>query len=408
MPIVRKLNEDGFGIAKGVLVLYSAPGDEIEIEEVKRIKKSRVATKWKLLRSSPLRVGARCKAFGRCGGCILQHIDYSYQLEFKKEKLRKILGLEVEVIPSPRIFGHRNRIDLAVTVKGIGFRERGKWWSIVDIKECPVFGPTSKKAIKRLREFIEEEKIETWRIREDKGFLRYMVLREGKFTGEVMVNFVTKEGELPDPSPYFDFATSIYWSINRTKSDVSYGDVERFWGKKFIAEELDGVKYLIHPNSFFQTNSYQAVNLVKMVAKFVNGEKVLDMYSGVGTFGIYLAKKGFEVKGFDSNEFAIEMARENANINGVEAEFFVATDKEVEVRGFDTVIVDPPRAGLHPKLIKRLDREGPETLIYVSCNPKTFYQNVKQLKNYRIEEIIGLDMFPHTPHVEIVSKLSKI
>ncbi|RLF89139.1 23S rRNA (uracil-5-)-methyltransferase RumA, partial [Thermococci archaeon] len=239
-------------------------------------------------------------------------------------------------------------------------------------------------------------------------FLRYMVLREGKFTGEVMVNLVTKEGKLPDPSPYFDFATSIYWSVNRTKSDISHGDVKEFWGEKFITEELDGVKYLIHPNSFFQTNSYQAVNLVKIVAKFVNGEKILDMYSGVGTFGIYLARKGFKVKGFDSNEFAIEMARENAEINGVEAKFFVATDREVEVKGFDTVIVDPPRAGLHPKLIKRLDREGPETLIYVSCNPKTFNQNIKQLKNYRIEEIIGLDMFPHTPHVELVSKLSKV
>ncbi|AFK22717.1 23S rRNA (uracil(1939)-C(5))-methyltransferase RlmD [Pyrococcus sp. ST04] len=408
MVTIKKLNDDGFGVVGRVLVPFSAPGDEVLIENVDKRKKTRIATKWKLLRSSPIRVGARCKVFGKCGGCTLQHLDYSYQITFKEEKLEKILGISVKVIPSPRIFGHRNRIDLAVTVEGIGFRERGKWWKVVDIDECPVFGKTSKKAIKRLREFIEEENISVWNIRQDSGFMRYMVLREGKFTGEVMVNLVTKEGTLPNPQGYFDFATSIYWSINRSKSDVSYGDVERFWGKEYIMEELDGVKYLIHPNSFFQTNSYQAVNLVKFVASYVEGDRILDMYAGVGTFGIYIAKKGAKVTGFDSNEFAIEMARKNSALNNVDAEFFVGTDRDVEISGYDTVIVDPPRAGLHPKLIKRLNERGPEYIVYVSCNPKTFHQNIVELNNYRIEEIIGLDMFPHTPHVELVAKLRRL
>ncbi|AEC52669.1 putative RNA methyltransferase [Pyrococcus sp. NA2] len=404
---IKRLNEEGFGVLSGILVPFSAPGDGVLILEVERVKKRRIASKWELLRSSPLRVGARCRVFGRCGGCILQHIAYDYQLEFKREILRRILGFEVDIIPSPRIFGHRNRIDVAITSEGIGFRERGKWWKVVDIDECPVFGKTSKKALERLREFIEEEKIEVWKIKEDKGFLRYLVLREGKFTGEVMVNFVTKEGELPSPVEYFDFADSIYWSINRTMSDVSYGDVEKWWGKEFITERIDDVKYLIHPNSFFQTNSYQAINLVRKVSEFVEGEKILDMYSGVGTFGIYLAKRGMKVVGFDSNEFAIEMARRNVEINEVEAEFFVGTDRAVEVKGFDTVIVDPPRAGLHPKLVRRLNREKPDAIVYVSCNPKTFARDIKMLK-YKIEDIIALDMFPHTPHVELVAKLSKI
>ncbi|WP_288072458.1 23S rRNA (uracil(1939)-C(5))-methyltransferase RlmD [Pyrococcus sp.] len=407
--VIKRLNEDGFGILYNkILVPFSAPGDEVEILKIEKQKRAKIVTEWRLLRSSPIRVGARCKVFGKCGGCTLQHIDYNSQLEFKKEKLRKILERDVDIVPSPKIFGHRNRIDLAVTESAIGFRERGKWWSVVDIEECPIFGKTSKRAIERLREYIEEEKISTWKIREDSGFLRYMVLREGKFTGEIMVNFVTKEGELPDPTSYFEFADSIYWSINKSKSDVSYGDVEKYWGKKFIIEELDGTKYLIHPNSFFQTNSYQAVNLIKTVEKFVEGEKVVDMYSGVGTFGIYLAKKGMKVVGFDSNAFAIEMANKNAEINNVEAEFFVASDKEVDIRGFDTVIVDPPRAGLHPKLVKRLNDHGPETIVYVSCNPKTFKANIEQLNNYIIEELIALDMFPHTPHIELVGKLRRL
>ncbi|BAA30237.1 23S rRNA (uracil(1939)-C(5))-methyltransferase RlmD [Pyrococcus horikoshii] len=402
--VVKELNDDGFGVLGNVLVPFSAPGDEVEILKIEKVKKAKIASKWKLIKSSPLRVGARCKVFGRCGGCSLQHLSYDYQLEFKGERIRRLLGVDVEVIPSPRIFGHRNRIDLAVTVEGIGFRERGKWWKIVDIQECPVFGKTSRKAIERLREFIEEERISVWNVKKDEGFLRYMVLREGKFTGEVMVNLVTKEGKLPDPSKYFDFATSIYWSVNRTKSDVSYGEVESVWGREFITEKLDDVIYLIHPNSFFQTNSYQAVNLVKKVSELVEGERVLDMYSGVGTFGIYLAKRGFKVVGFDSNEFAIEMARKNAKINKVDAVFDVATDREVEVNGFDTVIVDPPRVGLHPKLIKKLNREKPEVIVYVSCNPKTFARDIEKLE-YKIDEIVALDMFPHTPHLELVAKL---
>lgn len=138
--VVKELNDDGFGVLGNVLVPFSAPGDEVEILKIEKVKKAKIASKWKLIKSSPLRVGARCKVFGRCGGCSLQHLSYDYQLEFKGERIRRLLGVDVEVIPSPRIFGHRNRIDLAVTVEGIGFRERGKWWKIVDIQECPVFG----------------------------------------------------------------------------------------------------------------------------------------------------------------------------------------------------------------------------------------------------------------------------
>lgn len=199
-----------------------------------------------------------------------------------------------------------------------------------------------------------------YEIRKNAGFLRYIVMREGKFTGELMVNLVTSEGKLPESFPeYFPYATSIYWSVNRTESDVSYGDVERYWGEPFIREKLDDVTYLIHPNSFFQTNSYQAVNLVRKVAELVEGEKVLDLYSGVGTFGIYLAKRGFKVEGIEINPFAVEMAKKNAQINGVDAEFRVGEDKDVNsLSEYDTVVVDPPRAGLHPKLVRKILKTG--------------------------------------------------
>lgn len=411
---VERLGEKGFGVAKvgkkRIHVPFTAPGDVVEIRKWHREKRILVAHDYEVLETAEERVEPRCPYFGRCGGCILQHIPYETQVEFKEASLEKSLGFEVEVLPSPLTYGHRNRIDIAIATTGIGFRRRGTWWDVVDIDECPVFGGRSREAIAAMREAIEELNLERYDIRNNAGFLKYMVLREGKFTEEFMINVVTAEGHLPGGfEEYFPFADSLYWSVNRTPSDVSFGEVERFWGKPYITERLGDVNYLIHPNSFFQTNSYQAENLVKVVSKLVEGEKVLDLYSGVGTFGVYLAKRGFKVEGIDVNPFAVEMAKKNAALNGVEAIFSVGEDRDVEtLRDYDSVVVDPPRAGLHPNLIKRLIRDTPETLVYVSCNPKTLAENLRVLEEtYEVEEATGLDMFPHTPHVETVVKLKR-
>ncbi len=412
--IVKRFNEDGLGVVyagrKKILVPFSAPGDRVRIEKTRRKKRKIIAESFEIVEPSPMRKNPKCEYFGKCGGCLLQHLNYKDQLEFKKSKLAKILGQDIEIIPSPRIFGHRNRIDVVISTKGIGFRRYGTWWDVVDIEWCPVFGQSSRKVLKSLREFIEDHRPSLYEIGKSEGFLRYIVIREGKFTGELMVNLVTGPGELSEDFPrYFDYADSIYWSINKTASDISYGDVEKFWGREFIREELDGTAYLIHPNSFFQTNSYAAVELLREVAKRVEGEKILDLYSGVGTFGIYLAKKGFKVEGIEINPFAVEMANRNAELNCVDAKFKVGADKDVEnFEAYDTIIVDPPRAGLHPKLTSRLVRRGPETLVYVSCNPKTLARDLNKLKvAYAIASMTALDMFPHTPHVEVVVELSR-
>ena len=409
---VERLDFEGMGVLRigkrELHVPFTAPGDRVEVRKWKRRKRKLIATDFDVIEESPMRVPPKCPYFGRCGGCALQHIPYGEQLKLKAERLSESIGLEVEVLPSPRIYGHRNRIDVVISTRGIGFRRRGTWWDAVDIEWCPVFGEASGKVLRSLREFIEDFRLSLYSIRENSGFLRYIVIREGKFTGELMVNLVTSEGRLPEEFPnYFDYATSIYWSVNRTKSDVSYGEVERFWKSEFIRERLDDVVYLIHPNSFFQTNSYGAVNLVKKVAELVEGERVLDLYSGVGTFGIYLARRGFSVEGIEINPFAVEMARKTAELNGVEATFRVGEDKDVEdLGGYDTLVLDPPRAGLHPKLIRKILKEQPETIVYVSCNPSTLGENLKKLlEKYRIEGAFGLDMFPHTPHVEAVVRL---
>ncbi|ASJ05811.1 23S rRNA (uracil(1939)-C(5))-methyltransferase RlmD [Thermococcus barossii] len=410
--VVEGLDMEGLGVVRlgrrEIHVPFTAPGDVVEVRKWRRKKRRLIATDFDVVEPSPNRTEPGCPYFGTCGGCLLQHLPYGEQVRFKSDKLREILGFDVEVIPSPKIYGHRNRIDVVVSTAGIGFRRRGTWWDAVDIEWCPVFGESSRRVLKSLREFIEDHTPTLYEIRKNKGFLRYIVIREGKFTGELMINLVTSEGKLPEDFPeYFDYADSIYWSVNRTPSDVSYGDVERFWKGEFIRERLDDVTYLIHPNSFFQTNSYQAVNLVRKVAGLVDGERILDLYSGVGTFGIYLAKRGFSVEGIEANPFAVEMANRNAELNGVEATFRVGEDRDVEnLSKYETVIVDPPRAGLHPKLIKKILKDKPQSIVYVSCNPKTLRDNLDTLsEGYAVETVVGLDMFPHTPHVETVVKL---
>ena len=296
----ERLNADGLGVVQAerreILVPFSLPGERVRVEKTRRKKKKRIADEFEFIELSPTRKKPECPYFGRCGGCLLQHMHYMDQLEFKRVKLKNILGEDVEIIPSPKIFRHRNRIDIVISTRGVGFRRYGTWWDVVDIEECRVFGPSSRRVLTSLREFIKDHELSLYEIGKNEGFLRYIVIREGKFTGELMVNLVTGPGRLPEDFPeYFDYADSVYWSVNRTKSDVSYGEIQAFWRSGFIREELGGTVYLIHPNSFFQTNSYQAVNLLTRVADNVDGEKILDLYSGVGTFGVYLAKRGFNV-----------------------------------------------------------------------------------------------------------------
>ncbi len=407
---IEQLDDEGLGVSGRYRVPYTLPGEIVRPIRTYRRRHFIYVPEFELVSLSPNRVAPKCQHYGICGGCRLQHMAYSDQIHFKEEKLARILRFPISVLPSPRIFGHRNRIDVVITPNGIGFRQFGSWWRVFDLVDCPVFGSRASKAVTALREFMSDNHLQPYDLKTHQGFLRYIVLREGKNTGEFMINLVTAKGTLPDPTPYFP-ADSIYHSVNSSLSDVSYGDPVRFWGKEYITERLGPVSYLIHPNSFFQTNTYQAENLVRIVADYVGGNRILDLYSGVGTFSIYLATRGFAVSGIELNPFSVDLARKNAELNGVSdrATFVVGKDSDVsDFRDYDTVILDPPRAGLHPRLAQRLAEKGPEAIVYVSCNPKTYKRDLEVLSTaYRLEEIRGLDMFPHTPHVELVSLLRR-
>jgi len=409
---IEKLADNGFGVGflnkKEIFVPYTLPGEEIFVEKIQKKKKKFFALEFQFVNQSVKRVKPRCPYFGKCGGCLFQHLSYKDQVKFKREKLKNLFQRKIKVLPSPKQFAYRGKIDIVVSSQGIGFRQRGFWNRVIEINECPLFGDNAKKSLSELRKLIREQKISLYDLESHKGLIRYLVLREGKFTGQLMVNLVAKrEIEKEKLTKYFNFAQSFYLSLNPGLSDVSFGEPLYHFKDEFIQEKILGVTYFIHPNTFFQSNPYQLKNLLKLVAKFVKGKKILDLYCGVGTFAIFLAKKRYLVDALELSPSSAKMAKLNAMINNVYVKFQEGNAEEINSLNYDTIIVDPPRPGLGPKIIKKLNRSKIQRLIYISCNPYSLAQNISQLENFSLKKIIGIDMFPQTPEVETIAVLDR-
>ena len=397
--------EEGLGVLRidgGIIhVPFAYPWDYILVGRTKRRFGRRIATDFKLLEPSPLRGTPKCEHFGICGGCLWQGMKYREQLRLKAGLFERITGIEAEIKGSPKIWGFRNISNFIVTTSGIGLKEYGNPLRVVNLRECPVFSRKTTEYLRALRAFLRETGLRPWDLKNKEGDVHYLQVREGKFTGEVMVNLVAhrepSEDTMEALKDYFR-VESLYWSLKTDGRDDPRGEPRLVAGRHYIRERVEDVTYLIHPNSFFQTNSYALALLLKAVEGFSDGEKVLDLYSGVGTFGVWLAKRGFSVEGVEFNPFAVEMARKNAELNGVDAVFKVGRAEETPIGDYDTVIVDPPRKGLRGAG-ELLVKSGVERVVYVSCNPKAFrldYEN-HMGKAYRVEGAVLVDMFPHTP-----------
>ncbi|CAI1493716.1 23S rRNA (uracil(747)-C(5))-methyltransferase [Thermococcus nautili] len=413
---IRKLSDDGLGVLqagnKTVYVPFAYPGDMVRVKSTRRRFGRLISRDFELLEPSPLRVLPRCRHFGKCGGCLWQGLKYKAQLKLKAELFERITGIRAEIKGSPKIWGFRNVSNFIVTTNGVGLKEYGNPFGVVDLSECPVFSKRTPEYLRALRDFLAETGLGPWDLRRKAGDVHYLQVREGKFTGEVMVNLIAhrkpSEEIVEAFQDYFSFADSLYWSLKADDRDDPRGEPLHVAGSHFIRERIDDVVYLIHPNSFFQTNSYALELLLRAVEDFADGERVLDLYSGVGTFGVWLAKRGFAVEGVEVNPFAVEMANRNTELNGVNALFRVGRTEETPIGDYDTVIVDPPRRGLK-EAGELLVKSGAERVVYVSCNPKAFrldYENHLK-KAYRVKNAILIDMFPHTPHVEAVVELTR-
>jgi 23S rRNA (uracil1939-C5)-methyltransferase len=440
---VESLAFGGNGVARldgfVVFVRRGLPGDRVRarVTKVKRSHAEALATE--VLRPGPERVDALCAHFPACGGCRFQDLAYDAQLEQKqlqvRDALQRLAGIAdpplEQIRPcEPEIFHYRNKLEYSFTsmLEGaaLGFHRAGRWDEVLVIDRCWLTGDLGNGIRDAARDWAREEGLEAYSQVDGTGYLRHLVVRQGRNTGQALVQLVTAPGERFETGYFVDVlrrfpeVRSIHWSINDTPAEVSNLPTPLLWGEESIEEELCGLRFRVRPNAFLQTNTAMAERLYALAreaAGLTGSETVWDLYCGIGTIGLSLARDALTVWGIEVSEESVACALENAELNGItNAAFFAGNVGEV-VEGLlersgppDVVVVDPPRAGLAGKALRRLGRIGAPRLVYVSCNPTTLAGDVKALREdygYELRRVTPVDMFPHTPHVEAVALLER-
>lgn len=355
-----------------------------------------------------------CPHFDKCGGCMFQDIPYENQLLLKKEYLNTLLeGIaSVDAVNPAEPFHYRNRMDMVTAFGNIGLREEGHYRTVVNIRQCPLMQERMEECYKAARPLLE--KIEGYDYLVHSGYLRYIVLRQARFTGEIMANLVTAntDNRLGDViRGLSDSVDSMSLLLSDGLADLSYGPVITDIKRGYIEEDFDSIKYRITPNSFFQSNSLIARDMYRRIREEVHG-RVLDLYSGVGSISLFVSGSADEVTGVELLQEAVDTAEINREINDISNVKFLCRDAadhmKEEAGKYDTLILDPPRTGIHPKMIKHIAAMSPQRIVYMSCNPATFKENFNDLEGYRIVSFEAFDMFPQTPHVETLAVLEKI
>ncbi len=360
------------------------------------------------------RIDPPCMYAGNCGGCALQHFDYSTQLAIKKEYCNALLNtvISVDAIEPSIPLGYRSRMDYVTAFGKIGLRRRGSFKHVVDLYDCLLLQDAGRSIFATIREKISG--VEDYDYLVHKGYLRYVILRQGFNTGQVMANFVVARNENNLEAvinAIYNNVDSISLILSDGLADLSYGKVFEDIKRGYIEESLDGIIYRITPNSFFQANTYMTQIIYREIARHVYGN-VLDMYCGVGSISLYVAKQAKSVTGVETNHEAVAAAGHNAALNGIDNVTFVQADALEYVSGntmkYDVAIVDPPRTGLGPKVVGKLLQADLTRIVYMSCNPVTFAQDAAMLVDrYALTWCKAYDMFHQTPHIELLAVFEK-
>ena len=452
---IEELGAEGKCVSRyNNIVVFSektVPGDIVDLK-VTHFKKKKFGEAQidKIITPSPNRVEPKCQHFGLCGGCKLQHIDYTTQLHFKQkqvkdnlERLGKIAIPEImSIIGSSKIYEYRNKLDFTFTNKrwltdqemslehdtlyGLGFHLPGKFDRVLDIEKCHLQPEPSNSIRLELKSYALQHGLTFYNVRAHEGFLRNLIIRTtNKNKVMVLVQFGSNdkksiEGLLSHLIKTFPQITSLVYFINTKKNDTySDLDVHTFHGPAYIEEEMEGLTFRVGPKSFYKTNSDQAYILYKVtreLAGLTGNEVVYDLYTGTGTIANFIAKQAKQVIGIEYVADGIEDAKVNSKINNIDNTLFYAGDmKDVLNKEFieqhqrpDVIITDPPRAGMHEDVINTLLFIGAPKIVYVSCNPATQARDLALLDtDYEVTAIQPVDMFPHTAHVENVVLLTK-
>lgn len=434
-----------------ILVENAVPGDKVSARIVGKKKGMKIGKADHFHTYSPDRDEPFCRHFEHCGGCNWQNLLYGAQLRYKengvKQNLKRIGGIaEPEVLP---IVGgemtrhYRNKLEFTFTNKrwlteeeiaggkdwddrsGLGYHVPGSFAHVLDIEECHLMPEPVNGIRNAVREYARENDLSFQDVYAKTGLLRNLILRSNR-AGEFMLVLVVRRWEekslsalLEEIQRQFPQIVAQYYCVNQKMND-STADLPftHFAGEKYLTETLGKVNFRIGPKSFFQTNVEQAENLVNLVIDFAEvktGDLVFDLYTGLGTIGLNLSTPGVRVVGIEEIEPAVDDARENASLNGLEEVEFICGDVKdtlkdelIATYGIpDVLITDPPRAGMHPDAINFILQILPERIVYVSCNPSTQARDIALLREkYQHVKSRPVDMFPHTGHIENVTLLS--
>ncbi len=425
---VDSLAYGGNGIARRngyvVFVAGALPGDRVTAEVTKAKRGYAEAQAKEIVRESPDRVPSRCDHGGEpCPGAPWQGLAYEEQLRHKQSQVEDALvrlggleGFELEPIePALERWRYRNKLEYSFGDRDgelvLGFHARGRWDLIVDAEDCQLASERNNARRNELRDWARSAGLPAWDARAREGVFRNLVIREGRRTGQLQSRLVTSAAEIPRPP--VDLHTIVEGPGSTT--DGPTGAL----GGEYLEEELCGLRFRISHRAFFQTNTEMAERLYGLATEFAGltgAERVFDLFCGIGTLGLTMAKNADEIWGIEIVSEAIVDAEENARRNEVENACFRAGDARKEIRPLleeagrpDVVVVDPPRAGLSKKIVRRLIECEARRIVYVSCNPTTLAPNAAQLAEagYRLRRVRPVDMFPQTPHIECVALLEK-
>lgn len=441
---------------KVVFVPFTAPGDVVDVRLGRRRKSYAEGVVHRMVEPSPSRVEPKCEHFGVCGGCKWQHLPYEMQLDAKEqqvydqlERIGKLtIGDKRPIIGASKIYEYRNKLEYAFSnkrwltedevqteeeysdprvISGLGFHIPGKFDKVLDIHQCHLQVDISN----RIRRFVKaycttHDGYSFYNFRSNEGFMRNLMVRTTQ-DGKVMLVVVfaaddesLRNNLLDAIVKEFPEVSSLMYVINEKLNDT-FGDLEvhLYAGEDHIWEEMEGLRYKIGPKSFYQTNSEQALRLyqeVRRLAQLQGDELVYDLYTGTGTIASFISRSAKKVIGIEYVPEAIEDAWVNAQVNNLKnIDYYAGDMKDILTDDFiaehgvpDLLITDPPRAGMHPDVVKTILRAAPRKIVYVSCNPASQARDVAAMNDdYEVLVAQPVDMFPHTHHVENILLLSR-
>ncbi|MBL4561563.1 MAG: 23S rRNA (uracil(1939)-C(5))-methyltransferase RlmD [Labilibaculum sp.] len=454
--VIEKLAAEGKAIGrvddKIVFVTNVIPGDVVDVQVNKKRKSFMEGYPVAFHKHSPMKIKAFCEHFGVCGGCKWQNLPYEEQIKFKQQEvidnLERIGKVELngihDILPSEKTEFYRNKLEYTFSNKryltneeialgedikrtpALGFHVPKLFDKIVDINKCHLQPEPSNAVRLAIKEYALANDLSFFDIRNHEGFLRTLVIRTSS-TGDNMIIVVfyhedveKREGLLKHLAEKFPEITSLMYIINEKANDsITDQEAILYKGVDHIFEQMEDLRFKIGPKSFYQTNSEQAYNLyckTRDFAELTGDEIVYDLYTGTGTIANFIAKQAKKVIGIEYVPEAIADAKVNSEINGISnTEFFAGDMKNVLTKEFielhgqpDTIIVDPPRAGMHTDVVETILHAAPKRIVYVSCNSATQARDLALMDAaYKVTKVQAVDMFPHTHHVENIVQLEK-